>query len=158
MKTTHQLPILIAGFCMIMGCSTKHTESQETARNEDSIKSLILSKETATLDRWYSGDPMGFIDNSWDDVTYFDPSLSLRIDSIDAFRKLLEPIVGLVHVPSHTMKNTQIKIIGDVALLTFTDVFAFGEDTARWHATEIYQYKNDDWKLIHSHWTESKVK
>jgi hypothetical protein len=37
-------------------------------------------------------------------------------------------------------------------------VFKIGENTARWHATEIYQRMKNDWKLIHSHWTESKIK
>lgn len=159
MKNLYSSFILVMALCIIFpGCSGKHPANTETACNDDSIKSLILAKETATLERWYNGDPMGFIDNSWEDVSYFDPSLSLRLDSINAFRELLQPIVGLVHIPSHTMEKTQVKVIGDIAILTFTDVITLNEDTARWHATEIYQQREYDWKLIHSHWTESKAK
>jgi hypothetical protein len=147
-----------AGFLVLLSCSTNTKTNQKTDITEDSIKILILAKEKATLDRWYNGDPMGFIDNSWEDVTYFDPSLVNRIDSIDAFKKLLSPIKGLVHVSSHKFDKPLVRVFGDIAVLTFTDVFTIGEKTARWHATEIYQRRKNDWKLIHSHWTESKAK
>ena len=149
---------IIIGFCILLGCSTNMKTSQKSDISIDSVKSLILTKEKTTLDRWYNGDPMGFIDNSWDDVTYFDPSLIFRADSIEAFKKLLTPIIGLVHVPSHRFEKPMVQVFGDIAILTFTDVFAVNTDTARWHATEIYQCKKNDWKLIHSHWTESKAK
>jgi hypothetical protein len=149
---------LIAGFLFLLGCSNNTLSSGKSFINEDSLKSIILAKEMATLDRWYNGDPMGFIDNSWGDVTYFDPSLYNRCDSIEAFRNILNPIKGLVHVPAHKMDKPMVQLFGDIALLTFTDVFTIGENTSRWHATEIYQHRGNDWKLIHSHWTESKVK
>jgi hypothetical protein len=145
------------GVCITLGCSNNTKKDQTTQIEVDSIKSLILSKENATLDRWYNGDPMGFIDNSWDDVTYFDPSLIRRIDSIDAFREFLTPIIGKVHIPSHKFDKPLVRVFGDIAILTFTDVFIVGKDTVRWHATEIYQQRDKDWKLIHSHWTQ-KVK
>ena len=158
MKNKDKIIAFIAGFFILLSCSTKNNSSQKAELNEDSIKILILAKEKVTLDRWYNGDPMGFIDNSWDDVTYFDPSLVSRVDSIDAFRKFLTPVIGLVHVPSHKLVKPLVRVFGDIAILTFTDVFTVGENTARWHATEIYQRRENEWKLIHSHWTESKVK
>jgi hypothetical protein len=153
---TFVISIILAIVILISSACCKSTCPKTTA-NEDSIKALILAKENAVLARWYNGDPLGFIDNSWEDVTYFDPSLKLRIDSINAFRKLLEPIKGVVHVPSHKMDKPQVWIFNDIAILTFTDVFAVSNKTFRWHATEIYQHRGNDWKLIHSHWTESKV-
>jgi hypothetical protein len=51
-----------------------------------------------------------------------------------------------------------VQVFGDIAILTFTDVFTIDANTAHWHATEIYQRRENEWKLIHSHWTESKVK
>jgi hypothetical protein len=150
--------ISIISFCILLSCSNSTKTSKETDISTDSVKSLILNKENATLKRWYNGDPMGFIDNSWDNVTYFDPSLISRVDSIDAFRKTLTPVIDLVHIPSHRLDKPLVQVFGDIALLTFTDVFAIGTDTARWHVTEIYQCREKDWKLIHSHWTESKVK
>jgi hypothetical protein len=158
MKNKDMLIIFVASFFILLSCSTNNNTSKKTDLSEDSIKILILDKEKATLDRWYNGDPMGFIDNSWDDVTYFDPSLVNRVDSIDAFRKILMPVIGKVHVSSHKFDKPLVRVFGDIAILTFTDVFTVGENTARWHATEIYQRRENDWKLIHSHWTESKVK
>jgi hypothetical protein len=158
MKTKDKIILFVAGLIILLGCSSNPKTSLKTNLSEDSIKILILAKEKVTLDRWYNGDPMGFIDNSWEDVTYFDPSLINRVDSIDAFKKLLTPIIGLVHVSSHKLDKPLVKVFGDIAILTFTDVFTIGENTIRWHATEIYQRRGNDWKLIHSHWTESKVK
>jgi hypothetical protein len=158
MKNTNKIIAFIAGFCIILSCSNNNKTSQKTDLSEDSIRSLILAKENATLDRWYNGDPMGFIDNSWEDVTYFDASLSTRADSIDAFRNILAPIIGQVHIPAHKIDKPLVSVFGDIAILTFTDVFTVDTNTARWHATEIYQRRDNDWKLIHSHWTESQVK
>ncbi len=142
---------------MLLSSACHKNNCSKTTTNEGNIKKLILAKENTVLDRWYNGDPMGFIENSWEDVTYFDPSLKSRIDSINAFRKLLEPVKGLIHVQSHKMDKPQVRLFGDIAILTFTDVFASGNKTIRWHATEIYLYRENDWKLIHSHWTESKI-
>jgi Calcium/calmodulin dependent protein kinase II association domain len=143
----------------LSSCSKDNSTNQNSALSEDSIKSLILAKENATLIRWYNGDPMGFIDNSWENVTYFDASLKSRADSINAFRNLLTPIIGQIHVPAHKLDKPLVRIYGDIALLTFTDILIFDKNnTGRWHATEIYQRRGNDWKLIHSHWTESKVK
>jgi hypothetical protein len=154
----HKMLSIIVGFYILLGCSNNAKTSQKTEIDIDSVKNLILAKENATLQRWYNGDPMGFIDNSWEDVTYFDPSLISRIDSIDSFRKLLTPIIGMVHILSHRLDKPMVQIFGDIAILTYTDVFALNTDTARWHVTEVYQCRNNQWKLIHSHWTESKIK
>lgn len=158
MKNKIMLIPLIASIFVLVSCSNNNNAKHTSGPSEDSIKSLILAKEQATLDRWYNGDPMGFIDNSWEDVTYFDASLMARADSIEAFRNILTPIIGQIHIPAHKFDKPLVRIFGDIAVLTFTDVFNIKENTARWHATEIYQRRGNDWKLIHSHWTESKVK
>jgi hypothetical protein len=154
----NKILLIITGFSILLSCSNNTKTSQETDISVDSVKNLILAKEYATLQRWYNGDPMGFIDNSWENVTYFDPSLTSRIDSIDAFRELLTPIIGKVHIPYHRLDKPMVQVFGDIAILTFTDIFALNNDSVRWHATEVYQCRNNEWKLIHSHWTESMTK
>jgi len=37
-----------------------------------------------------------------------------------------------------------IRVFGDIAILTFTDVFMVEIDTVRWHVTEIYQQLAND--------------
>jgi len=158
MKNMSTVISIVGGLYLLLSCSHHQPTLQTSVNSDDSVKNLILSKEKETLDRWYHGDPMGFADNSWKDITYFDPSLKTRIDSLDAFRKLLTPLIGQIHIPWHRMDKPLIRVFGDIAVLSFTDVFAIDKDTARWHATEIYLHREKDWKLIHSHWTESKVK
>lgn len=159
MKKYNKLIAFIVGFFILLSCSNNNKTSLKTDISEDSIKSLILAKEDATLKRWYNGDPLGFIDNSWEDVSYFDASLKNIADSINAFRNVLTPIIGQIHVPAHKFDKPLVRVIGDIAILTFTDLIIFDDKiVGRWHATEIYQHKEDDWKLIHSHWTESTVK
>jgi hypothetical protein len=58
----------------------------------------------------------------------------------------------------HRLDKPLVQVFGDIAILTFTDVFTIDANTSHWHATEIYQRRENEWKLIHSHWTESKVK
>jgi hypothetical protein len=158
MKNKNIMIILITVFWILLSCSKINIKDQKTVINEDSIKSLILEKEKITLDRWYNGDPLGFIDNSWQDVTYFDASVTTRVDSLEAFRNLLMPLKGLIHIPIHNMEKPLVQVFGDIAILTFTDLFTIGENKYHWHATEIYQHRNNDWKLIHSHWTESRIR
>jgi hypothetical protein len=158
MKNKAMLIPLIAGVVVLLSCSDNRNTNKTSKMNEDSIKSMILAKEQATLDRWYHGDPLGFIDNSWEDVTYFDASIRARADGIEAFKNILTPIIGKVHVPTHKFDKPFVQLFGDIAILTFTDVFDVKENTARWHATEIYQRRGNEWKLIHSHWTQSNVK
>ena len=158
MKNKIMLIPLIASIFVLVSCSNNNNTNKKSDLNAGSIKSLILAKEQATLDRWYNGDPIGFIDNSWEDVTYFDASINARADGIEAFKKILTPIIGQIHVPAHKFDKSLVQVFGDIAILTFTDVFNIKESTSRWHATEIYQRRGNDWKLIHSHWTQSKVK
>ncbi len=150
------IPLIISIF-IFANCSNNNIAKHTSGLTEDSIKSLILTKEQATLARWYNGDPMGFIDNSWEDVTYFDASIGVRADGIEAFKNILTPLIGKIHIPAHKFDKPLVRIFGDMVVLTFTDVFNVGDNTARWHSTEIYQRRGNDWKLIHSHWTESKI-
>jgi Calcium/calmodulin dependent protein kinase II Association. len=159
MKTQLTYIIIIFLLCSVAGCSNTSLTNRNNTQSNDSIASLILNKESAILKRWYNGDPMGFIENSWNDVSYFDATLSSRTDSLEAYKKLFTPLIGKVHVPSHTMYRPRVQIAGETAILTFTDILDLGNSkTMRWHATEVYQRRGKVWKLIHSHWTESKVK
>lgn len=63
----------------------------------------IISLERAALDRWGRGDPEGYLELYAHDVTYFDPMRGKRVDGIDAMRKLLEPIKGLIKVDRYEM-------------------------------------------------------
>ena len=110
----------------------------------------------AVLDRWDNGDPMGFIDVSAEDVTYFGPEKPRRIDGRERFRQLLAPIVGHIHNPPRRMVEPMVRIRGDIALVTFVAVYDQLSSGGKWNVTEVYRHEGADWKLIHSHWAEAK--
>jgi hypothetical protein len=37
-----------------------------------------------------------------------------------------------------------------------TGVLLTGTVTSRWNATQVYQRKNEGWRIIHSHWSETR--
>ena len=48
--------------------------------SEKDIASAIIALESAALERWGNGDPLGFLEICAPDVVYFDPNLESRID------------------------------------------------------------------------------
>ncbi len=40
--------------------------------NRENAEQAILARERAALERWYKGDPSGFVELLADEVTYFD--------------------------------------------------------------------------------------
>jgi ketosteroid isomerase-like protein len=48
-------------------------------------------------------------------------------------------------------------VIGDAAILTLQFVSHGSEGAMRWNCTEVYQRLDDDWKIVHTHWSFVKV-
>jgi hypothetical protein len=73
----------------------------------DAIKESIVSLERAALDRWCKGDPYGFVDNSLDEVTYFDVTTD-RVDGLAALKQHVLQFVGKIDVPRYAMPNVNL--------------------------------------------------
>jgi hypothetical protein len=114
----------------------------------------IIELERASLDRWCTGDPGGFVENSTDEVTYFDHVTQTRVDGLEALRGHVQQFVGAVDVPRHEMPNIRVRIQGDTAILTFNwETYSDdGELTSRWNATEVFVREGDRWRYAHIHW------
>lgn len=118
------------------------------------ISGTIIALEKAALEKWNSGDPGGYINLSADDVSYFDPSLSQRLDGIENLKKYYEPIKKAVEVHKYEMINPQVVAMQNMAVLTFNFHSYKAEGVSKWNCTEVYRLEADgQWKIIHTHWS-----
>jgi hypothetical protein len=123
------------------------------------IAQEILANETAALERWCKGDPDGFLEISADDVDYFDPYQAARIKSHAELRQLYDGLRGMVKVESFELISPNVRVCGDMAVLTFNFVSRDeGGSENRWNTTEVYQRFGADWRIIHSHWSYTQPK
>ena len=119
----------------------------------------IIAMERAALDRWGKGDPQGYVEIMAPEITYFDPVHEKRVDGLVAMKELLAPITGKISVSRFDMIAPKVQHHGDVALLTFNLISyqrqADGSEkaVARWNSTETYARVDDEWRIIHSHWS-----
>jgi hypothetical protein len=126
---------------------------------EKEVGRILMAREEAVLDRWDNGDPTGFVANADESISYFDPSLEYRLDGLQAFSDYLSPLKGKIHNPPRKIVSPEVRVFGETALVTYTDEYAFDGRRSLWHVTEVYgRMKNGNWKLIHSHWSESKIR
>ena len=127
----------------------------EASQNKSaSIIEFIIALEQGALERWGQGDPSGFLEISADDVVYFDPFQSRRLNGIEELRALYESIRGRVQLVHYEMLNPHVQASGDMAVLTFNYT---SEDrsgvTSRWNCTEVFRRENDQWLIIQTHWS-----
>lgn len=115
----------------------------------------ILALERKALDRWCSSDPSGFLEISADGVTYFDPFQPKRLDGLDNLTAYYEELRGRISAARWEMVEPNVKMIGEAAVLTFNFISYSGteEQRMRWNCTEVYQFKDEHWRIIHTHWS-----
>jgi uncharacterized protein (TIGR02246 family) len=121
----------------------------------------IVALERRALDRWGAGDPGGFLELYAPDVTYFDPQRERRVDGLEAMKKILEPIRGLVKISRYEMINPHVYRSGDVAVLTYNlvseGVAPDGKPTkTRWNSSTVYGRIDGKWRIVHSHFSITK--
>lgn len=120
-----------------------------------SIADDIIALEKGALDRWCAGDPDAFIDQSAEDVTYFDPFHETRLDGKAALSALYAGLRGKIFTPRHEMIEPKVQAAGDAAVLTFRFVSWNGSegDRAAWNCTEVYRRDPEGWRIIQTHWS-----
>jgi ketosteroid isomerase-like protein len=124
----------------------------------DTLTEEIITMEKAALTRWGNGDPAGFLEITASDVVYFDPYTACRVDGLEALTDYYRHALwGKVHVERFELLNPAVKILGDMALLTFNYVSYKDEQPDRWNCTEVYRRMDGDWKIVQSHWSYTEV-
>lgn len=148
MKTAIIL-LLFTSVVLITGISN-------STKQED-VPATIIAMERAALERWGNGDPSGYLEITAPEETYFDPSLELRKDGLDALKAYYEPIRGEVSIDEYKMINPRVQVHGDTAVLTFNlvdwNTSEGVKHESRWNSTEVYHRFDEGWRIIHSHWS-----
>ena len=63
-------------------------------------------------------------------------------------------IRGQVKVYKYEMIDPTVQITNNTAILTFNLISYSEEDIYKWNCTEVYHLDdNNQWKLIHTHWS-----
>jgi ketosteroid isomerase-like protein len=150
-------------FCLILlsACNSGNRGGVSVA----ALSQEIIGLERSALDRWVRLDPEGYLGLGAPEITYFDPARDKRIDGLEALKALLEPIKQFkrnITEPRYEMIDPKVQQYGDVALLTYNLTNygrpAGGPETvlARWNSSQMYARVGGTWKLVHSHWSNTK--
>jgi len=128
---------------------------KEETLSPSEIEMAILANQRQSLDQWAAGNPGGFAANFADSSTYFDDiGAQTRLDGIEEIKSYLNSLQG--RVPAHTYEivDPKVQIFGNVAVLTLRYHGAVGDTAATpWKATTVYQFQNNDWQVVHAHWS-----
>jgi ketosteroid isomerase-like protein len=123
------------------------------------MEDTILSLEKGAMERWRNGDPMRWAEISAEDVTYVDPGLTSPISGLDEYRAFLLKIAGTIYYQRSEFIEPRVAAYGNAAILTYnyrsTVVSPKNEvlNHILWNTTEVYFRLNEQWKIVHSHWS-----
>lgn len=121
---------------------------------ENTIEEKIINMEKAALERWYQGDPMGFIELSANDVSYFDPYLENQLDGLNALTKLYGSFRGKVQADRFEMTNIKVQATKEMAFLSYNLLAYTNNVVDKWNGSEVYRLKPDGkWKIVHTHFS-----
>jgi ketosteroid isomerase-like protein len=121
------------------------------------LEKKIVEMEKAALEKWYAGDPTAYIAMMDDEIGYFEPILDKRLDGFESLRKMYEALRGKVHAEKFDMLNTRVQATSTMAVLSYNLISIENGIPFRWNCTEVFSPNKDgEWKLIHSHWSQTK--
>ena len=122
----------------------------------EDVEQVILAKERQALDRWSAGDPLGFAVNFAEDATYFDDiAAHTRLDGLEEIKKHLGSLEGKIPAHNYEIVDPKVQVFGEVAILTirYHGSTTDGQPGPPWKATSVYHLKNDNWLVVHAHWS-----
>ena len=127
--------------------------------NETEIADKIIEKEKNALARWNKGDPWGYLEIFADEITYFNPFEKHRIENLDEMNKYYGALAGQNSIDECKMIDPKVQFHGNIAILSY-HLFNYKKqsdgslkESTRWNSTKIYSFQDDDWKIIHNHWS-----
>lgn len=125
--------------------------------NKLTITEKIIALETEALDVWLKGNPSPYLHLYSKDFTYFDPAQEKRLDGWDKIKELYESMRGKVKMDKFEIINPVVQQSDTMAVLTYNLHSNTGETIWKENCTEVYRLEeNNEWKIIHSHWSFTK--
>jgi hypothetical protein len=142
-------------FVSILLIFTSCEVEQDTLIPEN-VEQAILAKEHQALVRWSAGDPLGFAVNFANEATYFDDiAAHTRLDGLEEIKKHLGSLEGKIPAHNYEIVDPKVQVFGGVAILTlhYQGSTADEQPLPQWKATSVYNFINDDWQVVHAHWS-----
>jgi hypothetical protein len=116
----------------------------------------ILALERQAMDGWLKGDPDPVLAILDPEITYFHIMTEKRIDGLGALKALFEIYRGAPLFDSYEILDPKIQMSGDTAVLTYLFVRHNAAVVSRWNATQVYQRKKEGWRVIHTHYSQTR--
>ncbi len=131
-------------------------EMEKSTLTEEDVEQTILAKERKALDRWSAGDPSGFSVNFAENATYFDDiAAHTRLDGLDEIQKHIASLEGKIPIHNYEIVDPKVQVFGEVAILTlrYHGSLPDGQPTPPWKATSVYHLVDNNWQIVHAHWS-----
>lgn len=120
----------------------------------------VFELELSLNDRWSAGDNRGYLDNYYEDISYFDPSLEGLLVGRDAVVEHIQKLYKNPHIVRSEYLNPHVitSEAGDLAVLSYNlrSYVADANDEEQllraWNATEVYRKIKGTWRIVHSNW------
>lgn len=84
-------------------------------------------------------------------------SLTEKVGGIAALRQHFAALQGELLPHRYAVVDPEVRILGDLAVLTFRYEPRSGEGTSlervvRWKAASVYRRSAGEWRAVHAHW------
>lgn len=81
----------------------------------------------------------------------------IRLDGLDTIKELYESMRGKVKMDKFEIINPVVQLADTMAVLTYNLHSYSGETLWKENCTEVYRLEeNNEWKIVHSHWSFTK--
>jgi ketosteroid isomerase-like protein len=115
----------------------------------------IVALERQAMDGWLKGNPDPALALADPDITYFHIMTEKRLDGLPPLKALFETYRGTPLFDSYEIAEPKVQISGDTAVLTYILVRHLRGAASRWNATQVYQRKKENWRIIHTHFSQT---
>lgn len=127
-------------------CSLENSEVSEE----------IITLEKTALERWNRGDIHGYLELYAEDIVYFDPMIDKRLDGLNNLKEYYKPWEGKINITECEMIDPKVQAVDNMAVLTFNLKSVEENHVYHWNCTEVYRKKENQWKIIQTHWSYVK--
>lgn len=158
-------PILFIITAMMLAMLTSCNDKQ-TSFTQEEIEKAVLDLENQALGYMSAGNASKYSENFATDASYFDGIIPQNFDGInaqtrlDGIEEIQEYFNSLEGAPpqGYELFDTRVQSFGNTAILTlhYGAKLDNAETVPTWKGTSVYNYNNDKWQVVHSHWSTIK--